>query len=111
MGVFDKEIDVARNIQTIEILKSKLLKDVSNLFEDLVDGINDDVHSSIIDKLSNIILISYLLGRRLGINYNAVGLKIENKMKLGLLENDNIEKNYGDISELMKYFNYMKSKK
>ncbi len=105
MGFFDKEIDITRNIKTIEWLKSELLTDLANLFRTLAGGLREEVHESIADILSNIILISYLLGRRLGLSYNAIEMKIENKVKLGLVENHDVEKHYGDLSELARHLN------
>jgi hypothetical protein len=110
MGFFDKDIDITRNVKMIEWLKSELLTDLANLFKALVNGMKEDVHESLAEILSNIILISYLLGRRLGINYNAIELKIENKVKLGLVENHDVEKYYGDLSELTKHLNYSRTK-
>lgn len=103
MAVFEKEIDITRNIKLIEWLKSELLTDIANLFRILVNGIREEVHDSVADTISNIILISYLLGKRLGISYNAVEMKIHNKLKLGLVENHDVEKYYGDLSELSKH--------
>ncbi|MFZ5985669.1 MAG: MazG-like family protein [Bacillota bacterium] len=105
MAIFDKEIDITRNIKIIEWLKSELLTDIASLFKALVNGVREEVHESVSETLSNIILISYLLGRRLGISYNAVEIKIENKIKLGLVENHDVEKYYGDLSELAKHLN------
>jgi hypothetical protein len=105
MGIFDKEIDITRNIKIIEWLKSELLTDVANLFKVLVNGVKEEVHDSVAETISNIILICYLLGRRLGISYNAIEMKIENKIKLGLIENHDVEKYYGDLSELSRHLN------
>jgi len=99
----DKEIDITRNIKLIEWLKSELLTDLANLFRVLVKGVREETHDAVTDILSNIILISYLLGRRLGISYNAVELKIQSKIKLGLVEEHDVEKYYGDLSELSKH--------
>lgn len=103
MAVFDKEIDITRNIKLIEWLKSELLTDMANLFRVLVNGIREEVHDSVAETISNIILISYLLGKRLGISYNAIEMKIHNKVKLGLVENHEVEKYYGDLSELSRH--------
>jgi len=111
MPLFDREIDITRNIKIIEWLKSELITDVANLFKVLVNGIKEEVHDSISDILSNIILISYLLGKRLGISYNAIEIKIENKIKLGLIENHDVEKHYGDLSELSRHLNLSRLKK
>ncbi|MCX7747861.1 MAG: MazG-like family protein [Clostridia bacterium] len=111
MGIFDKEIDITRNIKIIEWLKSELLTDIASLFKALVNGMKEEVHESISDTLANIILISYLLGRRLGLSYNSVEMKIENKIKLGLVENHDVEKYYGDLSELARHMNSSRARK
>lgn len=100
MAVLEKDIDITRNIKLIEWLKSELLTDIANLFRILVNGVREEVHDTVSDTLANIILISYLLGKRLGISYNAIELKVRNKIKLGLVENHDVEKYYGDLSEL-----------
>lgn len=110
MRFFDKEIDITRNIKIIEWLKSELLADMSNLYKILVNGVKEEIHDSVSETLSNIILISYLLGRRLGISYNSIELKIENKIKLGILEEHEVEKYYNDLSELSKHMSYSRVK-
>jgi hypothetical protein len=111
MWLLDKDIDITRNIKIIEWLKSELLTDIANLFKILVNGMKEEVHDSISETLSNIILISYLLGRRLGISYNAIEIKVEKKIKLGLIENHDVEKFYGDLSELSKHLDSSREKK
>jgi hypothetical protein len=111
MFFFDKEIDITRNIKTIEWLKSELLTDIANLFKILVNGMREEVHDAISETLSNIILISYLLGRRLGISYTAIELKIQNKIKLGLVEDHDVEKHYRDLSELAKHLDGSRARK
>lgn len=111
MAFFDKEIDITRNIKIIEWLKSELLTDVANLFKILVNGMKEEVHEVLSETLSNIILISYLLGRRLGISYNSIEMKIQKKIKLGLVENHDVEKYYGDLSELAKHLNSSRDKR
>ncbi len=111
MAFFDREIDITRNIKIIEWLKSELLTDIAGLFKILVNGVKEEVHDTVSDRLSNLILISYLLGKRLGISYNAIEIKIENKIKLGLIENHDVEKHYGDLTELSKHLNSFRIKK
>jgi len=110
MGMFEKEIDITRNIKIIEWLKSELLTDIANLFKALVNGMKEEVHDTVADTLSNIILICYLLGRRLGISYNLIEIKIHNKIKLGLIEENDVEKHYGDLSELSKHLDSSRNK-
>lgn len=103
MVVPDREIDITRNIKLIEWLKSEILTDVANLFRFLINGVREEVHESVSETLSNIIIICYLLGKRLGIGYNSIEMKINQKIKLGLLENHDVEKYYGDLSELSRH--------
>lgn len=101
----DKEIDITRNIKIIEWLKAELLQEIANFFKILVNGMKEEVHDSIANILANIILISYLLGKRLGISYNAIELKIEKKIKIGLVEQNDVEKYYGDLTDLSRHMN------
>lgn len=110
MAVMEKEIDITRNIKLIEWLKSELLTDLANLFKVLARGVREEMHESVSEILSNIILISYLLGRRLGISYNAIEMKVHNKVKLGLVENHDVEKYYGDLSELSRHLGSFRRK-
>lgn len=111
MAVIDKEIDITRNIKIIEWLKSELLTDIANLFRVMFNGVRDEAHDAIADVLSNIILICYILGRRLGLNYNVIESKLESKIKLGLIDNNDVEKYYGDLSELSRHFGSSRAKR
>lgn len=111
MAYYDREVDITRNIKIIEWLKSELLTDTANLFKIMVDGVKEEIHEVLAETLSNIILISYLIGRRLGISYNSIELKIQGKIKLGLIENHDVEKYYGDLSELAKHLNASRIKR
>lgn len=105
MGIHDRGIDITGNIKMIERLKSELLVDIANLFRILVNDVKEELHESISETLANIILICYLLGRRLGLSYNAIEMKMESKIRLGLLDSNNSEKYHGDLSELAKHLN------
>ncbi len=111
MAYYDHNIDITRNIKIIELLKSELMTDMAFLFKSLVNGMKEEVHESVSESLSNIILSSYILGRRLGINYSLIEKKIVNKVKLGLVDNHDVEKYYGDISELSKHLEYSRKKR
>jgi len=111
MGFQEKEIDITRNIKIIEWLKSELLTDIATLFKVLINGVKEDVHEVVCETLSNIILVCYILGRRLGNSYDVIEIKIENKIKLGLIENHDIEEYYGDLSDLSRHLRSRRSNK
>lgn len=98
----DKNIDITKNIKIIEWLKSELLTAIASLYELLAKGIQDS-HDAMLDAISNIILVAYLLGKRLGLSYESIDAKVEEKAKLGLIEDHKIEKWYGDLSSLLEY--------
>lgn len=103
MGYNNKDVDITKNIKVIEWLKSELLTTVASLFDLLIKGTKNS-QEAILDVLANIILVTYLLGKRLGISFEKIDLKIENKIKLGVVEEHKIEKWYGDLNNLLDYF-------
>lgn len=111
MARFGTDIDITKNIKIIEWLKSELLTDIANLFKVLVSGMKQEMHEAVSETLSNIILICYILGNRLGISYNAIEIKIENKIKLGIIEKHNVEEYYGDLSSLSKHLGISRNKR
>lgn len=95
----NKNVDITKNIRMIEWLKSELLSAIALLFETLVMGIQNS-QEKLLDILANIILITYLLGRRLGLSYQSIDNKIKDKARIGKVEDHDIEKWYGDLTEL-----------
>lgn len=102
MAFNDKNIDITKNIKVIEWLKSELLTGIASLYELLAKGIQNS-HDAVLDLISNIILLAYLLGKRLGVSYESIDSKVEEKAKLALVEDHKIEKWYGDLSSLLEY--------
>lgn len=95
-------MDIIRNLRTIEWLKSEVLTSIANLYELLAKG-EDNVKEDLEDLISNIILLSYLLGIRLGLDYEDINSNLEDKIKLNLIEGHKIEKWYGDLSRLLEF--------
>ena len=57
------------------------------------------------DLISTIILLSYLLGKRLGLDYEDINLSLQDKLKLNIIQDHKIENWYGDLSQLLEYIN------
>lgn len=111
MARFDREIDITRNIKMINWLKCELLTDIAGLFKQLVNGVKDDALDALAETISNLIIVCYLLAKRLGINFQTIDLKMENKLKLGIIEGHELEKWYGDLSELSKHLDSSRERK
>ncbi len=99
----DKNINIIKNLKTIEWLKCELLSSVAKLFQLLNEG-DEDSKENIIDIISNIILISYLLGEKLGISYKNMDTNIQKKLRISLAEESGSEEWVGNLSELLSHF-------
>lgn len=104
MSDFQKsnQIDIGKGIKMIEFLKCELLNSVALLFELLVKGVKEG-QESLLEVLANIILVTYSLGKRLGIDYYLIDKKIQEKAKLHIVEEHHLEKWYGELSSLNQY--------
>ena len=95
----ERSIDIAKNIKLIEWLKSEMLTSLAELFRLLTNGIKG-TQNAIVDCLANIIIVCYLLGKRLGIQFSSIDKNREKKIKLGIVEEHDVERYYGDLSAL-----------
>lgn len=95
-----KGMDITKNMRLIESLKSDLLLAVSNLYTEMSSENCEDIGDVALDTLSDAIIISYLLSRRLGIEYPAMEKLITSKIRLGLLQEHETERYFGDLSAL-----------
>jgi hypothetical protein len=95
-----KGMDITKNMRLIESLKSDLLLAVSHLYAEMASETCEDIRDVALDTLSDAIIISYLLSRRLGLDYPAIEKQITSKIRLGLLQEHETEKYFGDLSAL-----------
>ncbi len=98
----DAELDIAKNIRLVEWLKSEILTSVAEIYRLLANGIKGS-QEALADCLSSMIVAAYLLGKRLGISYDTIGRRIERKIRLGIVEEHDVEKYYGDLTSLGEY--------
>ncbi|MEW8973149.1 MAG: MazG-like family protein [Tissierellaceae bacterium] len=97
-----QEIDIIKNMKTVEWLKSELLSNIAYLYRLFVN--NEDISKeNLEDTISNIILESYVLGKRIGLNYTDIDLTLKENIKLNLIKEHKIERWYGDLSQLLEH--------
>ncbi len=96
-----KAMNGETNLRIIEWLKAEMLETVSVLFKSLLRSGSE----ATLDALSTIVIICYVLGRRVGINYQSIDMNIMHKINTTVNEASEIEQMYGDLTELKKYFN------
>ena len=94
-----REINIMENVKAIENLKAQLLCIIGEFFRLLTKGSNV-AQDALLDCISGAIIILYVLAERLGYSYMIVDDNIKKKLKLGIIEEDGIEKDGKDLSKL-----------
>lgn len=95
----EKGSDITKNIKIIEWIKNEILMSISNLFNLLFKGVKP-IDNGLQDAIANIIMLSYLLGKRLGVSFDEVDYAIKEKAKEAIKEEHSIETWFGDLSKL-----------
>jgi len=99
---FDRNSDVTKNVKIIEWMKKELILSVGDVFDLIFKGVKP-LDETLQDTLANIIMITYLLAKRLGISFSEIDYKIKEKIKIGIDQNHSVESWYGDFSNLKKH--------
>ena len=99
---FDRNSDVTKNVKIIEWMKKELILSVGDVFDLIFKGVKP-LDEALQDTLANIIKITYLLAKRLGISFSEIDYKIKEKIRIGIDQNHSVESWYGDFSNLKKH--------
>ena len=99
---FDRNSDVTKNVKIIDWMKKELILSVGDVFDLIFKGVKP-LDEALQDTLANIIMITYLLAKRLGISFSEIDYKIKEKIRIGIDQNHSVESWYGDFSNLKKH--------
>ena len=100
----NENFDIISNMNTIDNYKTYLIGFVADLFATMNKSKGNTAYNDeIIDEIADIIICSYLIGRRIGIGYDKIDKRIMDKLKLGLLEDKGLDKFNQDYSSLISY--------
>lgn len=99
----ERFFDIAKNTKVLDELKSDLLSAVATLYRAIVKGTQD----KIVESLGAIVILTYLIGRRLGVKFFQIDQAVKDQLQTSQGEED-IEKWFNDISSLKEYINDMK---
>lgn len=102
-----KELDIATNLKVVEWLKAELVESVGALLKSLLKT-GSDASS---DALATIIIVCYVLGKRVGLSFQAIDMRVRHKINTSINDAHEIEQWYGDLSELQKYLEHKDNKK
>ncbi len=93
------DIDIARNIKSVEWLKTELLGSVADLFREMRDAREE----RILEQLANVAVTSYVLGRRLGLDLDRIDDAVKRKAQAYVDQPHQFEEWYGDYSALSRH--------
>lgn len=102
-----REVDIATNLKIVEWLKADLVDTLGVLLKSLLKAGND----ATTDALANLIIIAYILGRRVGISFQLIEMRIKLKLNNSINDAHEIEQWYGDLAHLQKYLEGKEIKK
>ncbi|CCJ34050.1 MULTISPECIES: MazG-like family protein [Caloramator] len=95
------ELDIMGNIRLIETYKTFLLTSVSDLHISMLKGSRANL-DEIKDELSQIIILAYLLAKKLGIDYSSIDDKVIKKLKASLLDDEKSDTDYLSLITYLK---------
>lgn len=93
------DFNIMGNIKSIEQLKAQLLCIIGEFFRLLTKGSNV-AKDAILNCISNAIIVLYVLGDKLGYSAIEIDEDMKKKLKIGVIEDDNVEKEGKSLSKL-----------
>lgn len=97
-----RSLNIMGNVKVIENLKAQLLKVIADFYALLTRGSNV-AEESIVECISNAIIILYVLGEKLGYSPSKIDDEIKNKLDIGIRSEDEIEREGKSLSKLKEY--------
>ncbi len=95
--------NIMSDVRIIEDLKAQLICVIGEFFRLLTKGSNV-AQEAVLECISGAIIILYLLADKLGYSHDAVDNTISKKLKIGIIEEDYVEKEGRNLSRLYNHF-------
>ena len=99
MAESKQSIDIAKNLKIIDWLKTELIEGVANFHKAILKNSEE----LILDALAGIVVVCYLLARRLGVQFTRLDKKVRQKVDYHIENKHEVELWYGDLSSLQEY--------
>lgn len=97
--MFSQESDIVKTMRLIEGLKAELIINVGQLHKVLAENGGKKVQ----EMLAVVIINCYVLGKRLGINFEQLDEAVKEKSNIYGKSNHEIETRFGDFSKLSRH--------
>ena len=98
-----EELNIMANIKIIEELKANLLCIIGEFFSLLLTRGTNVAKDSILNCIAGAILILYVLAQKLGYSCNEVDDELRKKLKLGIAEEHEYEKEGRSLTKLQNH--------
>lgn len=98
--MFSQESEILRKLRLIESLKAELVSNAGAL----LGAIAKNSEAAITEGLAAVIISTYVLARRLGINGTTLDQAIDVKLSQNIKKEHDAEKWFGDFSECQRHF-------
>ncbi len=96
------EIDVANNIRSVELLKVELLDSIASFYGEIAAEACDETPMNIADSAAKIIVITKVLCRRLGVDFELINAAMCEKLKCEIANGHITERRFGDLSAVLR---------
>lgn len=101
-----EDFKIMSNVKIIEGIKASIICVVGDLYRFLAKG-SSAAQDDVLECISGAIILLYVLGQRLGYSHIEIDEEMKKKLKLGIIEEDDIEK---DGKDLTKLYNHLKKR-
>ena len=95
------DIDVANNIKAVELLKVELLENIANLYGEIAAEPSCDTSANLASHAADIIIITKILCRRLGVDAELINNEMRNKLICEIQNEHILERRFGDLSLIL----------
>ncbi|MDR1701174.1 MAG: MazG-like family protein [Sporomusaceae bacterium] len=95
-----KESEILRNLRLVEGLKADLVTSVAEVYQAMAQNRPQE---EVVENLAQTIIGAYVLGRRLGIDYERLDEIVIGKIGHNIAKNTQAENWFGDLSQLKRH--------
>ena len=99
----EQTLNLSTNLRAVDSIKSEILSEVARLYNALSDYETAGLESRVVEHISTIIAMNYILSRRMGLDFNSIDSKICELCEIAARANHELELAFSDMSELGRY--------
>lgn len=96
------ELDITQNLKMVEWLKAELIQSIGTLFRSLLNA----SAASTADALAGVMILVYLLGRRVGVSFADLDREAKHRLNQSLAAAPEGERWHQDMTALSEHWRY-----